>query len=146
MDSNREHDTISQRQWDEFTAQFQRIVNTLQQVASVWNLEDPVVISGFDMDRAGTISALANEPAGTFICRFSMSQPGCLVLTCKSPAHPKADGMGLIHAIIKVRPCCRSPARASRAAASLSCNVLPSPDSPRRTRLGFTLPFTIGTL
>ncbi|EFJ50616.1 hypothetical protein VOLCADRAFT_116796 [Volvox carteri f. nagariensis] len=103
MDSNREHDTISPQQWDEFSSQFRSIVNTLQQVASVWTLEDPVVISGFDMDRAGTITALANEPAGTFICRFSMSQPGCLVLTCKvGTAHPKADAMGLIHAIIKI--------------------------------------------
>ncbi|GLC44187.1 hypothetical protein PLESTM_001565000 [Pleodorina starrii] len=103
MDSTREHDTISPQQWDEFCSQFRSIVNTLQQVASVWNLEDPVVISGFDMDRAGTITALANEPAGTFICRFSMSQPGCLVLTCKvSTVHPRADAMGLIHAIIKI--------------------------------------------
>ncbi|GIL70201.1 hypothetical protein Vretimale_3493 [Volvox reticuliferus] len=103
MDSNREHDTISPQQWDEFCSQFRSIVNTLQQVASVWNMEDPVVISGFDMDRAGTIAALANEPAGTFICRFSMSQPGCLVLTCKvGTVHPRADPMGLIHAIIKI--------------------------------------------
>ncbi|GIL47568.1 hypothetical protein Vafri_4360 [Volvox africanus] len=103
MDSNREHDTISPQQWDEFSSQFRSIVNTLQQVASVWNMEDPVVISGFDMDRAGTITALANEPAGTFICRFSMSQPGCLVLTCKvGTVHPRADSMGLIHAIIKI--------------------------------------------
>ncbi|KAG2446074.1 hypothetical protein HXX76_000674 [Chlamydomonas incerta] len=102
-ESMREHDTISQQQWDEFCAQFRNIVGTLQQVASVWNMEDPVVISGFDMDRAGTINALVNEPAGTFICRFSMSQPGCLVLTCKvGPTHPRADAMGLVHAIIKI--------------------------------------------
>jgi len=40
--------------------------------------------------------------AGTFICRFSMSQPGCLVLSCRVAAgHPNADGDGLLHAIIK---------------------------------------------
>lgn len=49
------------------------------------------------------VQALANEPAGTFICRFSMSQPGCLVLSCKTaPGHPKADADNLIHAIIRV--------------------------------------------
>ncbi len=70
----------------------------------MWNLEDPVVISGFDMDRAGTVAALANEPCGTFVCRFSMSQSGCLVLTCKvGEGHPQADANGLLHAIIRVR-------------------------------------------
>jgi len=33
---------------------------------------------------------------------FSMSQPGCLVLSCRVAAgHPNADGDGLLHAIIK---------------------------------------------
>jgi hypothetical protein len=54
------------------------------------------------MDRQGTVTALRSEPAGTFICRFSMSQPGCLVLTCKAPGHPNADGDGLVHAIIRI--------------------------------------------
>ena len=55
------------------------------------------------MDRLGTIQALSSEPAGTFICRFSMSQPGCLVLTCKTlPGHPCSDKDNLLHAIIKV--------------------------------------------
>jgi hypothetical protein len=54
------------------------------------------------MDRHGTVTALRNEPAGTFICRFSMSQPGCLVLTCKAPGHPNADADGLVHAIIRI--------------------------------------------
>ena len=55
------------------------------------------------MDRVGTIQALANEPCGTFICRFSMSQPGCLVLTCKtSPESGQGDADNLIHAIIKI--------------------------------------------
>lgn len=57
----------------------------------VWNCEDPCVIAGFDMDRLGTVQALSLEPVGTFICRFSMSQPGCLVLTCRvAPTHPNA--------------------------------------------------------
>eukprot|EP00882_Tetradesmus_deserticola_P013019 GHRQ01013804.1.p1 GENE.GHRQ01013804.1~~GHRQ01013804.1.p1 ORF type:complete len:227 (+),score=22.07 GHRQ01013804.1:87-767(+) len=69
----------------------------------VWNLQDPCVIAGFDMDRLGTVQALALEPVGTFICRFSSSQPGCLVLSCRVPeSHPNADSDGLLHAIIKL--------------------------------------------
>jgi len=60
------------------------------------------VIAGFDMDRQGTVNSLRAEPPGTFICRFSMSQLGCLVLTCKAPGHPNADGDGLVHAIIRI--------------------------------------------
>jgi hypothetical protein len=55
------------------------------------------------MDRLGTVQALSLEPVGTFICRFSMSQPGCLVLSCRVlESHPNADGDGLLHAIIKL--------------------------------------------
>ena len=44
-ESMREHDTISQQQWDEFCAQFRNIVGTLQQVkthllAAGWMLHD----------------------------------------------------------------------------------------------------------
>lgn len=50
------------------------------------------------------LHALARQPAGTFVCRFSMSQPGCLVLTCKViPGTPNADNDNLIHAIIQAR-------------------------------------------
>jgi hypothetical protein len=66
--------TVSQAQWEEFVMQFRNVLVLLRQIANVWNLEEPCVISGFDMDRMGTITALANEPPGTFICRFSMSQ------------------------------------------------------------------------
>ncbi|KAL6760230.1 hypothetical protein V8C86DRAFT_1786336, partial [Haematococcus lacustris] len=63
-------------------------------------LEDPCVVSGFDMDRVGVEYALASEPVGTFVCRFSMSLPGCLVLSCKVlPQGPEQED--LLHAIIK---------------------------------------------
>lgn len=66
--------------------------------------QDPCVIAGFDMDRLGTVTALAKEPAGTFICRFSLSQPGCLVLSTKvPPGCQSADHDNLLHAIINVR-------------------------------------------
>lgn len=72
-------------------------------VAFLYTMQDPCVIAGFDMDRLGTIAALAKEPAGTFICRLSLSQPGCLVLTCKVQRdHPMADKNNLLHAIINV--------------------------------------------
>lgn len=99
-----QHITVSRGQWEEFVQQFRGVLQLLQQIANVWNLQEPCIISGFDMDRVGTIQALSNEPAGTFICRFSMSQPGCLVLTCKTvPGHACSDKDNLLHAIIKVR-------------------------------------------
>ena len=93
---------VGEAQWREFEAQFHATLRLLRQIAPVWNLDDPCVVAGFDMDRQGTVSALRAEPAGTFICRFSMSQPGCLVLTCKAPAHAGADADGLVHAIIRI--------------------------------------------
>jgi len=98
-----DHATVSQVQWDEFCGQFRGLLRLLRQIAAVWNLEDPCVVCGFDMDRQGTVQALTSEPAGTFLCRFSMSQPGCLVLSCKTVAgHPKAEADDLIHAIINI--------------------------------------------
>jgi hypothetical protein len=47
------------------------------------------------------LQALAAEPVGTFVCRFSMSQPGCLVLSCKTAAE-MGNPDNLLHAIIKV--------------------------------------------
>ncbi len=140
---------MSENQREEFKAQFKSVLQLLQQISNVWNLSDPCVIAGFDMDRVGTVQvgtrhvlwdmcklsvvwlgilqeflfsvegvyvlcdflcilivcsqALSMEPAGTFIVRFSMSQPGCLVLTCKTmPGHPLIDKDNLLHAIIKV--------------------------------------------
>lgn len=96
-----EHATVSAGQWQEFQAQFQLVLNLVRQISSVWNLEDPCVVSGFDMDRVGVEYALASEPVGTFVCRFSMSQPGCLVLSCKVlPQGPEQED--LLHAIIKI--------------------------------------------
>eukprot|EP00201_Polytomella_parva_P015858 CAMPEP_0175065646 /NCGR_PEP_ID=MMETSP0052_2-20121109/16053_1 /TAXON_ID=51329 ORGANISM="Polytomella parva, Strain SAG 63-3" /NCGR_SAMPLE_ID=MMETSP0052_2 /ASSEMBLY_ACC=CAM_ASM_000194 /LENGTH=264 /DNA_ID=CAMNT_0016332229 /DNA_START=136 /DNA_END=926 /DNA_ORIENTATION=+ len=101
--SSADHAVISRFQWDEFRHQFRSVLSLLRQIATVWNLEDPCAISGFDMDRVGTVNALVNEPNGTFICRFSMSQPGCLVLSCKvGKFHPRSDSEGLLHAIIRI--------------------------------------------
>ena len=74
---------ISINQWNEFTSQFRDIMSLLKRIASVWDDEDPCVISGFHLDRRGTVQALMEEPAGTFVCRLSWSMPGTLVLSCK---------------------------------------------------------------
>jgi len=95
--------TISKGQWEEFVVQLKALLLMLRQLATVWNREDPCVIAGLDMDRQGTVQALMQEPSGTFICRFSMSQPGCLVLSTKvTPGYPNADADGLLHAIINI--------------------------------------------
>ncbi len=47
--------TITQAQWEEFVGQFQSSLDLLRQISSVWNLEEPCIISGFDMDRQGTV-------------------------------------------------------------------------------------------
>lgn len=56
MDVSSDHASISQVQWDEFVVQYRTVLNLLRQIAGVWNLEDPCVISGFDMDRVGTVT------------------------------------------------------------------------------------------
>ena len=97
---------VSAMQWEEFTSQFRDVLNLLAKISPVWNLEDPCVISGLDMDRCRTSQALAREPPGTVICRLSWSEPGSLVLTCKVPAgNQAADSDGLVHVIIGVSEC-----------------------------------------
>jgi len=94
---------ISINQWNEFTSQFRDVLSLLKRIASVWDNEDPCVISGFHLDRRGTVQALMQEPAGTFVCRLSWSMPGTLVLSCKvRPEVERADNDGLIHAVIRI--------------------------------------------
>lgn len=94
---------VAQEQWEEFTSQFRDVLKLLKRIAAVWDLEAPCVISGLNIDRRGTVQALAQEPPGTFICRLSWTVPGSLVLSCKvRPETPKADSDGLVHAIIKI--------------------------------------------
>jgi len=53
-----------------------------------------------------TTQALQQEPVGTFVCRFSMSQPGCLVLSCKvGSLDARSEAGDVVHAIIQVRAC-----------------------------------------
>ena len=95
---------ISLGQWNEFTGQFRDVLSMLKRIAPVWNTENPCVISGLHLDRRATVQALQHEPAGTFVCRLSLSMPGTLVLSCKvRPDVERADSDGLIHAIIRVR-------------------------------------------
>lgn len=77
------HARVDPRQFNEFQRQFRAALQMLRSISSLWNRQEPCIVSGFDMDRRRAISALAAQPVGTFICRFSMNQPGCLVLSCK---------------------------------------------------------------
>jgi hypothetical protein len=74
---------VHERQFVEFQKQFRNTLDMLRSIASLWNRQDPCIISGFDMDRARATQALAGQPLGTFVCRFSMNQGGVLVLSCK---------------------------------------------------------------
>lgn len=44
---------VATEQWEEFTTQFRDVLNLLKRIASVWDLEDPCVISGLHIDRWG---------------------------------------------------------------------------------------------
>lgn len=81
------HARVDPRQFNEFQRQFRAALQMLRSIASLWNRQEPCIVSGFDMDRRRAIGALAAQPVGTFICRFSMNQPGCLVLSCKVRPH-----------------------------------------------------------
>ena len=88
------HARVATQQFVEFQRQFRAALSMLRSISGLWNRQDPCIVSGFDMDRRRAITALAAQPVGTFICRFSMNQPGCLVLSCKvrhpppSTSHP----------------------------------------------------------
>jgi len=75
---------VARHQFTDFQHTFAMVLAMLRRIAALWNMQDPCIVSGFDMDRATAIAALAAEPPGTFICRFSMNQIGCLVLSCKA--------------------------------------------------------------
>lgn len=77
---------VHERQFVEYQRQFRAALAMLRSISALWNRQDPCVISGFDMDRAKATAALAAQPLGTFICRFSMNRSGCLVLSCKARA------------------------------------------------------------
>lgn len=79
---------VHERQFQEFQRQFRDALTMLQSISALWNRQDPCIISGFDMDRSKATAALANQPLGTFICRFSMNRSGCLVLSCKVQTSP----------------------------------------------------------
>ena len=83
-----QHARVHVRQFQAFQEKFRHTLEMLRSIASLWNRQDPCIISGFDMDRAAATNALAGQPLGTFVCRFSMNQRGTLVLSVKVPATP----------------------------------------------------------
>lgn len=42
---------VAIQQWEEFTSQFRDVLDLLKRIASVWDLDDPCVISGLHIDR-----------------------------------------------------------------------------------------------
>ena len=78
-----QHARVNERQFVEFQQQFRHTLEMLRSISSLWNRQDPCIISGFDMDRTQAANALAGQPLGTFVCRFSMNQRGTLVLSVK---------------------------------------------------------------
>lgn len=81
------HARVAMEQFVEFQRQFRSALSLLRSISGLWNRQEPCIVSGFDMDRRRAITALGGQPVGTFICRFSMNQPGCLVLSCKVRPH-----------------------------------------------------------
>jgi hypothetical protein len=64
----------------------------------LWDTTRPTVIAGVRVPRAAAAAALRGQPAGTFLCRVSGSEPGTLIVTARvGAAHPNADADGLAH-------------------------------------------------
>jgi hypothetical protein len=81
--------SVSQQQWDEFKGQFHTVLQLLTCISPNWNLEDPCLISGFDMDRQGTVQV--GPPRLLPSCRCSLHAAAVL------PAAPAAAGGGDAH-------------------------------------------------
>lgn len=52
---------ISDGQGREFQQQFLTTLQLLRQITHAWNMQDPCIIAGFDMDRHGTVQVSAKE-------------------------------------------------------------------------------------
>ena len=74
---------ISGAQFADFRASWDKMCALLLKLRSCWVADDPHVVCGFDVDHRRAVRALAGQPPGTFLCRFSLSQPGNFVLVCK---------------------------------------------------------------
>lgn len=81
---------ISASQFVDFKAFFSATVSSVRSVARLWNERTPsLVLAGFDIDQAKAAEALQSQPAGTFLCFFSMQAQfaGNLVVACKVCCH-----------------------------------------------------------
>jgi SH2 domain len=75
---------ISPEQFADFQASWDKMCHLLTKLRSCWVADDPHVICGFDVDHRCAVRALKDQPPGSFLCRFSLSQPGNFVLVCKA--------------------------------------------------------------
>jgi hypothetical protein len=105
---------LSRAQVEIFLARYRALLRLLRQVAGVWNMEDPCVIAGLDMNRAAAQDALEKEPPGTFLCWLPLPSAAAavaaqgsdaapvLAMACKvAPGHSDAVEGDLVHALIR---------------------------------------------
>ena len=83
---------VSVEQFEEFQRGWACIQSLLHRIGHVWNSEDPFIVCGFEIDHYHAVGALRQQPAGTFLCRFSLSQPGNMVLVCKVRVYSPCAG------------------------------------------------------
>ena len=74
---------ISAEQFRDFQASWDKMCHLLLKLRACWVADDPHLICGFDVDHRCAVRALKDQPPGSFLCRFSLSQPGNFVLVCK---------------------------------------------------------------
>jgi hypothetical protein len=76
----------------------------IAQIASVWNLEDPCIISGFDMDRVGAVAALSKVRAAGALCGIVS-----LVLCTSQAVQPGLCYLGPLGLLVLYLPCWVTP-------------------------------------
>eukprot|EP00892_Ulva_mutabilis_P011997 jgi/Ulvmu1/916/UM101_0025.1 len=113
-----EDSRVSRRQFAAFKTQLLAVLRLLRTISTLWDRTDPCIISGFDMDRTKAVAVLATQPVGTFICRFSMLNPGSMILSCK--VSPETIGVQEGHVVhLTVSPSDMDRARVSQLILSL---------------------------
>lgn len=74
---------MGKEQFADFQSAWDKMCRLLLKLRTCWIADNPHVICGFDVDHRRAVRALADQPPGSFLCRFSLSRPGNFVLVCK---------------------------------------------------------------
>jgi hypothetical protein len=93
---------VAQPEWEFFLAGWVQTLSLLRLIHRLWDATAPAApVAGFHFDRATVADVLRAQPVGTFVCRVSFSQPGCLIVSCRAhEAHPQADADGAVHVVL----------------------------------------------